>query len=121
MGVQRFAAGEHDAASKFFAEARALVLQRLRGTNCSNETGTSDEYHVDWESELRGERNGRSPPGSDAGRGKAAREGCAVAGIDNGSGGCTTVGSDVGEFHPEAMRLDRCAAVAICRRGPEAF
>lgn len=121
MGVQRFEAGEHDAASKFFTRARLLVLQQLHDMDCSSETRTTVEDEFDRENGTRDWRSGRPSLGSRAGRGKAVREGCMAAGIDNAAGKRTAAGVDAGEFHPEAMRLDRCTAVAICRRGPEAF
>lgn len=121
MGVQRFAAGEHDAASKFFTRARLLVLQRLDDMNCSSDTRTTVEDQFDGESGTRDGRSGRPSLGSGAGRGKAVSEGCVAVGTDNAAGKRIAIGADAGEFHPEAMRLDRCTAVAICRQGPEAF
>lgn len=121
MGVQRFAAGEHDAASKFFTRARVLVLQRKNDTNCSSETGRTVEDRFDRESGPHDGRNGRSSLGSSAGRSKDVRDGCMAVGTGNGAGTPSAGGADTGEFHPDAMRLDRCTAVAICRRGTEAF
>lgn len=50
-----------------------------------------------------------------------ADEGCRQATVDILEGAPVKKGVGEGEFHPEAMRLDRCTAVAICRQGPDAF
>lgn len=113
--MQRFAAGDNLSAGDFFARARELVLRRLRGEGASadgrgggleSKAGVGGREPAKTEGLLsRGsKRKPDKAPGTD---GKAgARHGAEVG---------------PGEFHPDAMRLDRCMAVSICRRGPEAF
>lgn len=125
MGVQRFVAGDYSSASEFFAQARELVVLRLRDRDCSNSKGETVAA--------------AAPSGSRRGIGRAAGGGSRrKAPTDTIPGGdkkaalsrknpCDTSAGDLesaatpGEFHPDAMRLDRCMAVSICVQGPEAF
>ncbi|CAM9421771.1 unnamed protein product [Laminaria digitata] len=128
MGVQRFTAGDHSSASKFFTRARKLVLQRLKDHHqeCScKEKGASPAAEDEaCDSRGRAGDGGRCAPPTAAHPvrsevGQAIDRSLALA--SNVGGKPDEDDAATGEFHPEAMRLDRCMAVAVCRRGPAAF
>ncbi|CAM9364932.1 unnamed protein product, partial [Ectocarpus fasciculatus] len=122
MGVQRFVAGDYSSASEFFAQARELVMLRLRDQDCWTSKGetiaagpSGSRRGVGW----GGGGWGQGPTGTildgDERVARSRKEPCDSSAGDVG-------GADTpGEFHPDAMRLDRCMAVSICRQGPEAF
>lgn len=124
MGVQRFTAGDHSSAADFFAQARELVLQRLKGQKRSSRKGGVPAADPEaFHSRGRARSEGRSsavaaahPLGS-----KVRPEVERPVGLGSNVGGETDGEGQAGEFHPEAMRLDQCMAVAICRQGPAAF
>lgn len=103
LGLQRFMAGEHAESAEMFSRARGReVLQQKQRRNLL--LGQGDGHRVD--------RLGQSKTQSSGGTMEA----------DNVRGGTEAKSvMDDGGFSSEAMRLDRCAAVAICRQGPEAF
>lgn len=102
VGVQRFVAGDISSARDFFARARELVLLRSQEQGSSNSKGGACDARVDGFS--------LDDTADDKASGAALAEGL-------GNPGKVTTG----EFDPDAMRLDRCVAVSICRQGPEAF
>eukprot|EP00903_Cladosiphon_okamuranus_P006591 g6439.t1 len=117
MGLQRFVAGDDSSAQDFFAQARKLVLLRVQEQRSWNtKTGASDA-HVDGcrvaptrDAKARGAPGGRTP-------GTIAN----APNKNSGEGTSRDAETMAGEFHPDAMRLDRCMVVSICRQGPEAF
>lgn len=136
MGVQKFVAEEHEAAREFFARARTLVLRSAQkypthnrggnGITIGEYNGKKDDGNEDSSVSKLGRRDrlqGKS--GAETTRtvrGDLDTEGVGMAAdvhCLNGQHG--VVGEPLEEFHPEAMRLDLCAAVSICRQGPEAF
>ncbi|CAM9282487.1 unnamed protein product, partial [Ectocarpus sp. 4 AP-2014] len=124
MGVQRFVAGDYSSSSEFFAQARELVMLRLRDQDCLKSKG--ETVAADPSGSRRGVGRvagggGRKQapkdtiPGGDKKAALSRKEPCDSSAVD--LGGAATPG----EFHPDAMRLDRCMAVSICLQGPEAF
>lgn len=129
--MQRFVSGSYAESAQFFSKARALVLDRVASTHkehqstvldgCANidKTNGSGTQSIS-RAEIRppaiddGYLIGKGVAGTGSGRAKlevtqakeTISEGYAAGNV---------------EFDSEAMRLDRCAAVAICRQGPEAF
>lgn len=114
MGVERFVAGDHVSSVTFFAQARELVLLRLKEQGCSDSKRTVTAA--------------AATVGIETGFDWTAGSGDLGAGLTDGFRargdffkGRNSKESKAGEFHPDAMRLDRCMAVAICREGPDAF
>lgn len=124
MGVYRFAAGQHASAGNAFARARALVVEQQQQSwndrthfnafALGNDAGADgmvlsagDLLSTIRKTSIRAAALRRVASDKDSRRGQD--EAAAV------------VTAKAVEFHPEAMRLDRCTAVAICRQGPEAF
>ena len=124
MGVQRFTAGDHSSAGEFFARARKLVLHRLKDQECLSRRGRSladdDEVFDSWG---RAEDGGRCAllAAAHPVRSKVRHATDRSVALSSKANGSTNGDAATGEFHPEAMRLDRCMAVAICRQGPAAF
>lgn len=117
MGVQRFVAGDNESARDFFAQARKLVILRLQ------EQGSSDSKEGVSDTDVDGHSFG---PTVDAkARGAALTDGrkspAKITNAPKKKGTRHGAETTTGEFHPEAMRLDRCLAVSIYRQGPEAF
>lgn len=121
MGVQRFVSGNNASARDFFARARELVLRRQpeQGSLKLRE-GASDG----------GVKNGHKFGRADHGKARQAVSTDDLSTPGNfpnvptktpAEGAWRDTDITTGEFHPDAMRLDRCAAVSICRQGPEAF
>lgn len=110
-------------AAEFFARARKLVLQRLEDQECSSRKGGSPTADVEAFNSRGRAGGGRCAPLTTAhpvhGEVRDAMD-RSVASASN-VGGETDGRATMAEFHPEAMRLDRCMAVAICRQGPAAF
>lgn len=124
MGVQRFVAKEHASAAEFFAQARALVCTSQEISTTSTDSDC-DGFNQRGGAERRGRRGEKlavARPTLDNDK-AMTREGsiAAAAMASNGVGGNDRADIATGEFHPQAMRLDRCMAVAICRQGPGAF
>ncbi|CAM9388394.1 unnamed protein product, partial [Ectocarpus sp. 13 AM-2016] len=124
MGVQRFVAGDYSSASEFFAQARELVMLRPRDRDCSKSKGKTDAACPS------GSRRGVCRVAGGGGRRQAPTD--TIPGGDkkaassrkdprDSSAGDLGGAARPGEFHPDAMRLDRCMAVSICLQGPEAF
>lgn len=118
--MQRFVAGDDSSARDFFAQARNLVLLRVQEQRSSNSRKGSSDADLD-------KRRSDPTRGAKA-RGSAVTDGRATPGRitnapEKNSGEGTSRDAEIttGEFHPDAMRLDRCMAVSICRQGPEAF
>lgn len=124
MGVQRFVAGDNASASTLFAQARELVLLRWKEQGCSDSKRAGVAPPVtggmgagfDWTAGS-GDRGAglanRFPARGKLAKGKKNKE------FEVGTGDAAERAT--GEFDPDAMRLDRCMAVCICRDGPEAF
>ncbi len=125
LGVQRFAAGDNPSACDFFARARELVLlRRRRGEGgCSAAAGRgADADGRGGGLDAKARVGGREPANTEGllSRG-SKRKPDKAPGTDAKAGAGRRADVGPGEFHPDAMRLDRCIAVSICRRGPEAF
>lgn len=104
VGVQRFAAGQYYGAAEFFTKARKTLVHHLATAYPQQR----DAYVYDpVESiSLHGDVLDR----------RAARDAQEMKKIAAGAGqGRAKLDASV-EFDPEAMRLDRCAALAICQR-----
>ena len=123
MGVQRFTAGDHSSAAEFFARARKLVLQRLEDQKCSRKGVFPAADNEAFDSRGRAGDGGRRAPVTTAHPVHSEIRDVMDRSVASASnvGGKTDGGAAMAEFHPEAMRLDRCMAVAICRQGPAAF
>lgn len=124
MGVQRFAAGDHSSAAEFFARARNLVLQRVKDQECSSRKGAAPAADGKaFDSRGRAGGGGRGAPLTAArpARSEARHVIDRSVALASNVGGKPDGSATMGEFHPEAMRLDRCMAVAICQQGPAAF
>lgn len=119
MGVQRFAAGDDPSARDFFAQARKLVLLRVQeqaSSNSKHRTDVNGRRSFDYctaGARVRGAAltGGASSP----------RKITSAPKKEPVEGARHDAEITTGEFHPDAMRLDRCVAVSICRQGPEAF
>lgn len=141
MGVQKFVAEEHEAAREFFARARTLVL-RSANKYPTHDRGGNRMITIGKYNGKEDDNNGNNEDGpvSKLGRRDRLRKesGAEIPRTVRGDLGTEWVGmtaDDVHclngqhgvidelqeEFHPEAMRLDLCVAVSICRQGPEAF
>lgn len=104
VGVQRFAAGQYSDAAEFFTKARRTLVHRL-----------ATAYPRQCDAREHGPVEPKSPHG-DVLDHRAARDAQEMKKIAADAGqGRAKLDASV-EFDHEAMRLDRCAAVAICRR-----
>ncbi|CAM9242923.1 unnamed protein product [Scytosiphon promiscuus] len=116
LGVQRFVEGDNASALDFFAQARALLLLQLRGQACSQSEGGVVA------ADASGSGNGFDGSGRGDVEGLVSTHTIPAAKTLNAEPDSPHfAGASAREFHPDAMRLDRCMAVAICRQGPEAF
>lgn len=113
--MQRFVAGDDSSARDFFARARKLVLLRLQEQRSSNLKEGASGHSLDYTAAAKARRAVLTDDLDTPGKITNAPT--------NNSVGCSWRNAEIttGEFHPDAMRLDRCMAVAICRQGPEAF
>ena len=137
IGVQKFVAEEHESAREFFMKARALVLRRVNEYSERPE-GSRDVAGNDKGSSGLGDgfsskacgRRYRDRPNCGSEIARSPHSGSAsqtrmfartAAGVSCADGVREVFEPVHDEFSPDAMRLDLCAAVAICRQGPEAF
>lgn len=126
MGVQRFVAGDNVSASRFFAQARELVWQRLKEQACADSkkgaaaaaAAPTGDIGAGFDRTAGSGGWGAGPTDGLPARGKISKD-RENKESEVGAGGVAE--APAGEFHPDAMRLDRCMAVSICREGPEAF
>eukprot|EP00752_Nemacystus_decipiens_P004020 g3682.t2 len=119
MGVQRFVAGDDSSARDFFAQARRLVLLRVQEQASSNSKDGACDPGVHGRG--FGYTSGAKARGAASTGDVATPE--SIENVPKKPVGGTSHEAETrtGEFHPDAMRLDRCMAVSICRQGPEAF
>lgn len=120
--MQRFVAGDFVSARDFFARARKLVLLRLQ------EQGSPNLKRRASDTDVNGHSLDYAAGATYKARGVALTDFLASPGkITNAPTKISVEGTwhdaeiATGEFPPDAMRLDRCMAVSICRQGPEAF
>ncbi|CAM9418276.1 unnamed protein product, partial [Hapterophycus canaliculatus] len=120
LGVQRFVERDNSSALRFFAQARALLVLQLRkqalpeskwDLAAANASGNGNK--LDW--------MGRNKEQVMVSTDVPVEEITTVKALYKEFGSAGLAQAVSGEFHPDAMRLDRCMAVAICRQGPEAF
>lgn len=136
MGVQKFVAEKREAAREFFALARTLVLRSANkypqhnrggnGTPIGNNGGEEDNGDEDGSVSKLGRWDRlRKESGAEITRTVRSDFGTERVGMAAGAHCLRGEHGDVDEpheeFHPEAMRLDLCAAISICRQGPDAF
>lgn len=120
IGVQRFVADRHADAAVFFSRARDLLLRRVKQTRVEKGGGLKGRAIEDLLHSGNGgvkQDDVTEVPGADCdGSGNTAAAGRRWR--ENKEAGIEIAQEEVDQA---VMRLDRCAAVAICRQRSEAF
>lgn len=118
IGVQQFVSGKYGDAAAFFTRARKLLVQRLEGSRAARREGFA--HGRNNQEDYSGDDNGLTV--QDSFKGFVVAHEAHERQVDRAQAKMFDVNVELPtEFHSEAMRLDRCASVAICRQGPEAF